>query len=80
MLKVICSMMVVAVLADSVADELSDDKVKAMIVGSSQYIDNGQLARRLFYHAKDSCGTDTNRFARLLCELAQTNDVWFPGS
>lgn len=55
--------------------EHTDEEVRHLILRSGWYIDDGDLARADFRLAKEWCGTDTNRFARLLYELAQTNDV-----
>lgn len=58
-----------------VAEDDSDDKIKRMIVTSNFYIDNPDASYRMFMNAKRRCGTDTNRFARLLAEVAQTNNT-----
>ena len=55
--------------------EAGDDWIKDMVIVSGQFIHGGEPARRMFENAKSQCEGDTNRFARLLCELAQTNDV-----
>ena len=55
--------------------EAGDDWIKDMVIVSGQFIHGGEPARRMFENAKSQCAGDTNRFARLLCELAQTNDV-----
>ena len=57
-------------------DDNSDEKIKRMIVGSNFYIDNPDASYRMFMNARRRCGTDTNRFARLLAEVAQTNNAW----
>ena len=57
------------------ADSVSDDEIRDMIVHSGFYIDNARAAKEEFQGAKDLCAGDTNRFARILCELAQTNHV-----
>ena len=66
----------VVALASAVAnsEEVSDDRIKSMIIGSESYIDNSRAAERLYNNARRRCGDDTNRFARILCELAQTDD------
>ena len=56
------------------AEEFSDEAIKRLVVRSGQVIDNSRLASQVFNYAKESCG-DTNRFARILHELALTNDV-----
>ena len=55
--------------------EAGDDWIKDMVIVSGQFIHGGEPARRMFENAKSQCEGGTNRFARLLCELAQTNDV-----
>ena len=55
--------------------EAGGDWIKDMVIVSGQFIHGGEPARRMFENAKSQCEGDTNRFARLLCELAQTNDV-----
>ena len=57
-------------------DDNSDEKIKRLIVGSNFYIDNPDASYRMFMNARRRCGTDTNRFARLLAEVAQTNNDW----
>ena len=57
-------------------DDFSDAKVKRMLVGSNCYIDNPDAAERMLQNARRRCCGDTNRFARLICEVAQTNDAW----
>ena len=57
-------------------DDNSDEKIKRMIVRSNFYIDNPDASYRMFMNARRRCGTDTNRFARLLAEGAQTNNAW----
>lgn len=57
----------------------TDDEIRHYLVGSMLYIDNVKGARRDFQRARELCGADTNRFARLLCELAHTNDSWIAG-
>ena len=52
-----------------------DEQIKAIVIRSGQVIDNSRRSSRMFNHAKGLCEDDTNRFARILCELAQTNDV-----
>ena len=53
----------------------SDDLIRDMLIGSTQYVDDIAAAKRAFRHAQQECG-DSNRFARILCELSQTNDLW----
>ena len=54
---------------------VTDDQVRTLVMRSGQVIDNSWRARRMFACAQELCEEDTNRFARILCELAQTNDV-----
>ena len=53
----------------------SDDLIRDMLIGSTQYVDDIAAAKRAFRHAQQECG-DSNRFARILCELSQANDLW----
>ena len=69
-------MVLVAQTDFAVEDDISDAKIKRMLVGSNCYIDNPDAAERMFQNARRRCGGDTNRFARLICEVAQTNDAW----
>ena len=70
----------VAMLAASLAAAgYSDEEIKDKIIGSGQYIDNYILAREAFRHARECCEDDTNRFAQLLFEIAQTNDTRMAG-
>ena len=55
--------------------EAGDDWIKDIVIVSGQFIHGGEPARRMFENAKALCDGDTNRFARILCELSQTNDV-----
>lgn len=57
----------------------TDDEIRRCLVRSMLYIDNVNGARQDFRYARELCGEDTNRFARLLCELAHTNDSWIAG-
>lgn len=57
------------------ADSASDGEIRDMVLHSGSYIDNGRAAAEEFRGAKELCEGDTNRFARILCELAKTNDV-----
>ena len=65
----------IGVAVPPLARAASDEQVKAEIIRSGQVIDNSWRARRIFAHAQELCEDDTNRFARVLYELAQTNDV-----
>ena len=53
----------------------TDEQVKAEVIRSGQVIDNSWRSRQIFAHAQELCEEDTNRFARILHELAQTNHV-----
>ena len=57
------------------AADCSDDDVRRLVIRSGSYIDNPELAREDFRLARDLCEADTNRFARILYELAQTGDM-----
>lgn len=76
-MKVIITSLVCLTAAFAFAETnvLNDAKIKRLIVRSGQVIDNSSLAREAFQYARNCCGDDTNRFARLVFELAQTNDV-----
>lgn len=56
--------------------DTSDSKIKRLLVGSNCYIDNPDAAERMFQGARRRCGGDTNRFARLILEVAQTNNAF----
>ena len=58
------------------AEGFSDAKVRQLIVGSFQFVDNPHAGEKRLGYAKACCGIDTNRFARLLYEVAQTNSKW----
>ena len=62
--------------SEALSEVVSDAKIKRMLVGSNCYIDNPDAAERMFQNARRRCGGDTNRFARLIYEVAQTNDAW----
>ena len=67
--------LLVATTGRSAGEDTSDNWIKEMLVGSNCYIDNPDAAERMFQNARRRCAADTNRFARLLCEVAQTNDI-----
>lgn len=67
-------LVVVAMSGLAVDDDMSDEKIKRMIVSSNCYIDNPDAAERMFMNARQRCCGDTNRFARLLFEVAQTDN------
>lgn len=54
---------------------VTDAQIKIAIIRSGQFIDNSDLASRTFDQAEACCEGDTNRFARILFELSQTNNV-----
>ena len=54
---------------------VTDAQIKVAIIRSGQFVDNSDLASRTFDRAEACCEGDTNRFARILFELAQTNNV-----
>jgi hypothetical protein len=55
----------------------SDDDIKADIIGSSGYVcaNGAAIIRNMRNRALARCEGDTNRFARLLTEVAHTNNV-----
>ena len=55
----------------------TDEGIKRLIARSNRYR-HGEGERSLLY-ARSLCGDDTNRFARLLYEVAQTNDARLAG-
>ena len=57
------------------AVEASDAEVVRHLVMSTQYIDDVDGARQEARYARSLCGEDTNRFARILCELSTTGGV-----
>ena len=61
--------------SEALSEVVSDEKVKDLVIRSGEVIDNSWRARRMFDNAEGLCEGDTNRFARILYELAQTNDV-----
>lgn len=66
-MKVIITSLVCLTAAFAFAETnvLNDAKIKRLIVRSGQVIDNSSLAREAFQYARNCCGDDTNRFARL---------------
>ena len=58
------------------ADPQPDVAVKDVIRRAYGYSDDGDYLRACFRSAQLLCGADTNRFARLLYEVAQTNNKW----
>lgn len=73
--RYLMALMVVMSVATTCA-AATDDEIRHYLVGSMLYIDNVKGARRDFRRARELCGEDTNRFARLICEIAHTNDSW----
>ena len=70
-------LIVVAVTCGARAEnDAEDSHIKSMIVDSECYIDNSRASERMYNNARMRCAGDTNRFARLLFELAQTNKVY----
>ena len=66
----------VAAVAFCDGGEESNARVKEMIIRSGTYIHGGERAARALMAAKEHCGSDTNRFANLLCDISQTNDMY----
>ena len=54
---------------------VSDSQISEMLLRSARVIDNDEVADRMVRLAESLCEHDTNRFERLICELAQTNDT-----
>ena len=63
-------------MAARAGNDAEDSHIKSMIVDSESYIDNSRASERMYNNARMRCAGDTNRFARLLYELAQTNNVY----
>lgn len=71
-----CVFMLFLIASGAVAAEtFSDVRIKELIIDSNSFIDNPEYARATFLNAKSCCGADTNRFARLLYEVAQANSI-----
>ena len=62
-------------MAARAGNDAEDMRIKSMIVDSECYIDNSGASERMYNNARMRCAGDTNRFARLLYELSQTNNV-----
>ena len=79
MKKVIAATINILVTAVCLADAptWSDDDIKADIIGSSGYVcaNGAAIIRNMRNRALARCEGDTNRFARLLTEVAHTNNV-----
>jgi len=54
---------------------VSDSEVSGLLLRSTRVIDNDAVADWMVRRAESLCEHDTNRFVRLVCELAQTNDA-----
>ena len=52
-----------------------DEKVREMVVYAGKVFDNHDYARRMYTAAFELCGNETNRFARILVDLAKTNNI-----
>ena len=63
-------------MAARAGNDAEDMRIKSMIVDSECYIDNSGASERMYNNARMRCAGDTNRFARLLYELSQTNNVY----
>ena len=68
-------MAVIAACAACSLFAVSDSQISEMLLRSTRVIDNDEVADRMVRHAESLCEHDTNRFVRLVCELAQTNDT-----
>ena len=71
----IAVLLVTSCVALRLMGSVTDAQIKIAIIRSGQFIDNSDLASRTFDRAEACCEGDTNRFARILFELAQTNNV-----
>ena len=51
----------------------TDEQIKHSLFISNCYVDDADAASDEFRYARQLCGADSNRFARLICEVAHTN-------
>ena len=52
-----------------------EDRVRELFIEAGRVFDNPQCAQDLFEGAIGLCGNDTNRYARIIADLAHTNDA-----
>ena len=71
--KSILTIGVTALLSAMVVIGATDEEIKSYLIDSMFYIDNSDGVRWDRQHAWELCEGDTNRFARIICELAHTN-------
>lgn len=55
--------------------DVSEDTVKQVFVQAGRVFDNPDLSDRMYERAFELCENDTNCYARILADLAETNDV-----
>ena len=53
----------------------TDEQIKHSLFISNCYVDDADAALAEFRYARQLCGADSNRFARLICEVAHTNNT-----
>ena len=74
LLVIVFAALAFALLGDEVVYQ--DEDVRRTLSMSCCVIDNSGKINRMRNHALSvQCGNDTNRFARIVCELAHTNNV-----
>lgn len=74
-MRIIASVALGTVFLSLEASELTDQEVKIMLIDSGRFMHDSSAAREMFLSARAACGVDTNRFSRILLELAETNEV-----
>ena len=63
--------LITVILCLSFCNAATDSEIKALIVDSMSYVDDAVAARGDYNRAKELCGNETNRLARLLVEVAE---------
>lgn len=53
----------------------TDEQIKHSLFVSNCYVDDADAALEELRYARQLCGADSNRFARLICEVAHTNNA-----
>lgn len=59
----------------SFSEDVPDGEIARKVVLSCMFEDDWRLARSVFDNAFAATGSDRDRFARILCEVAHTNDA-----
>lgn len=68
-------MLLVLVLHGGLVAEVSDADIVDTMVYAAGVFDNPDYARRMFEKSIRVCGYDTNRYVRILMDMARTNDT-----